>query len=202
MKRLTRTLVATGLAALIVAGCASAPANYFYSLGSSALVDAPAIGGGTSVPVAIASVTVPEAVDRPQLVVQHAGELRIQEQRRWIQPLRGDLAAALAEQLGRQIGAPVATPSQVAGSEAKFRLAVDVQRFDSVLGGSATIDALWRITDANGKAVKNGRFSASEAARDAGYDALVAAHGRLVARMSQQIGGELKPLLATPAVGK
>ncbi|AOX99989.1 membrane integrity-associated transporter subunit PqiC [Jeongeupia sp. USM3] len=199
MTRLTRTLLAAGVAALIATGCASAPKEYFYSLGSAALVDAPALGGSASVPVAIAAVTIPEAVDRPQLVVQQSGELRILDQRRWIQPLRSDLAAAIAEQLGRQLGAPVATPSQLAASEASYRVAVDIQRFDSVLGGSATLDALWRVTDAGGKAVKNGRFSASEAARDGGYDALVAAHGRLVTRLSQQIGAELKPLVAAPA---
>ncbi|BCL75875.1 lipoprotein [Jeongeupia sp. HS-3] len=197
MKHLTRTLVTASLAALIATGCASAPKDYFYSLGSSTLVEAPAISGSASVPIAISAVTIPEAVDRPQLVVQQNGELRIVEQRRWIQPLRGDLAAALAEQLARQLGAPVATPSQVAGSEATFRLAVDIQRFDSILGGSATIDALWRVTDVSGKVIKNGRFSASEAAKDASYDALVAAHGRLVSKLSQQIAAELKPLLAS-----
>ncbi|MBM3116980.1 PqiC family protein [Jeongeupia naejangsanensis] len=199
MTRFTRTLFATGITALVVAGCASAPKEYFYSLGSTALTDAPAVGGNTSVPVAISAVTLPEAVDRPQLVVQQSGELRIQDQRRWIQPLRSDLAAAVADQLGRQLGTQVATPNQAAGAEAQYRLAIDIQRFDSVLGGSATLDALWRVSDASGKPVKSGRFSASEAAKDGGYDSLIAAHGRLVAKLSQQIGTQLKPLMAAPA---
>ncbi|WP_432719669.1 PqiC family protein [Jeongeupia wiesaeckerbachi] len=199
MTRFTRTLLAAGLTALIVTGCASAPKEYFYSLGSSALVDAPAVGGSATVPVAIAAVTIPEAVDRPQLVVQQSGELRVLDQRRWIQPLRSDLAAAVAEQLGRQIGAPVATPAQVAGSEAPYRVTIDVQRFDSVLGGSATLDALWRVSDSSGKTLKNGRFNTSEATKDGSYDALVAAHGRLVAKLSQQLGTAIKPLLTTTA---
>ncbi|GAB2880048.1 PqiC family protein [Microvirgula curvata] len=163
-----------------LAACAS-PSPRFYSLADSS----PPAGASASaqVKLALVAVTVPDAVDRPQLVVRQDGALRIMEQRRWLQPLRSDIAMALATRLGMA----VAGPGQAAGQEAVYRLTVDIQRFDSTLGGPAALEALWTLTRAGGAAVDSGRVALSDRAADGSYDALVAAHGRMLAELATRI---------------
>lgn len=167
-----------------LAACAS-PSPRFYSLADSSL---PAgASASAQVKLALVAVTVPDAVDRPQLVVRQDGALWIMEQRRWLQPLRSDIAMALRADLATRLGMAVAGPGQAAGQEAVYRLTVDIQRFDSTLGGPVALGALWTLTRAGGAAVDSGRVALSDRAADGSYDALVAAHGRMLAELATRI---------------
>jgi len=177
------------LTAVVLAGCSSTPKTNFYTLSS---VAAPA-GADAKVPysVAIGPVGIPESIDRPQLVIRTgANQVAIAEFERWAGPLKNEIALAIAENLRLQLGgASVVTYPQ--GAQADVNVSVDVQRFESALGEAATVEVLWQVRTAKG-APRSGRLMVRETANGAGYDAVVAAHGRALAAASRDIAAAIR----------
>jgi len=186
----TRTSAWTALLlAAALAGCSSPPKTNFYTLSAAA---APAgADAKVSYSVAIGRVGVPESLDRPQMVVRAgANQLTIAEFERWAGPLQNEIALAIAENLRPQLGgASVFTYPQ--GVDADVNVSVDVQRFESVLGEAATVEVLWQVRSVKGTP-KNGRSAVREPAQGAGYDAVVAAHGRALAAVSRDIAAAIR----------
>jgi len=183
-------LLAALLAAALLAGCGSSPKARFYTLGASE-ASAPA---KAAYRVAIGPVTVPDMLDRPQIVTRGGGnQVTINEFERWAGPLKDEVGRALAQNLTRLLdGANVFAYPQSSNVETDYRVVVDVQRFDSTLGDSASIEVLWQVQPAKGEP-KTGRSVAREAVSGAGYDALVAAHGRALAAVSRDIAAAIRP---------
>jgi uncharacterized lipoprotein YmbA len=193
--------------ALSAVGCGT-PKEYFYTLndytlgdytlGDLATGDAAATGSNYYT-VAIAPVSVPEGVDRPQMVVR-AGINRVElsELHRWAEPLKSEIPRVLAVHLRRALRtARIATADQSASLDADYRIAVDVQRFESTLGERVTIEALWSVRTAKSGRSRTGRSFVSEPARGADHEALAAAHGRALARMAGELAGAIRSLRST-----
>ena len=189
--------------ALLAVGCGTPPKEYFYTLNDYTLGDLAtgdaAATGSNYYNVAIAPVSVPEGVDRPQMVVR-AGINRVElsELHRWAEPLKSEIPRVLAVHLRRALGtARIATADQSASLDADYRIAVDVQRFESILGERVTIEALWSVRAAQGRRARSGRSFVSEPARGADHEALAAAHGRALARMAGELAGAIRSLRST-----
>jgi len=174
-------------------GCARSPKVNFYTLSAMAPETAsPATHLGA---VAVGPVTLPELVDRPQLVIRvAAGRVDIVETDRWAEPLKSEIPRLLAENLARLLRpARVSTIDQSESRDAEYRVLVDIQRFESIPGEGVEIDALWSVRrSAAGAAPRRGRPQVREPAAGAGYDALVAAHGRALAAISSDIAKALR----------
>ncbi|MCU0934577.1 MAG: PqiC family protein [Gammaproteobacteria bacterium] len=183
------------LLATLAAGCASSPPARFYTLSA---VPGPA-GTSSSLSVIVGPVSVPAAVDRPQIVVTVSpNEVRLDESARWAAPLDDNIARVVAENLGAMLGTPRATlASQTLGASADFRASVDVQRFDSAPGQAATLDAVWVVNRTRGGKSQTGRTTVREAVTEASYDALAAAHSRALARLSQDLADAVRALERT-----
>ena len=89
--------------------------------------------------------------------------------------------------------------AQAAGSQADYRVVIDIQRFESAPGDAATIEALWTVLPLKGKsgALHNGRSLAREPVQSPDYDALVAAHGRARASISRDIAQAVRAARVT-----
>jgi uncharacterized lipoprotein YmbA len=168
---------------LLLAACAgSPPREGFYTLNApeppAAAADAPAI--------AVGPVTIPEIVDRPQIVVRLGpNQVQILEQARWAEPLKTGIARVVAANLAATLGARLA-PGR--NADADYRVALEVQRFESP-ADAVLIEALWTVTSKDGR--RSGRSIAREkiAARD--YAALAAAHSTALAAISREIAGAI-----------
>ena len=173
------------------AGCAS-PRSDFYTLSRSA--KAAPVAAVYS--VAVGPVSVPEIVDRPQIVVRTGpNQVFIDEFHRWGSPLRNEIAQGIAGNLAALLGAPrVSVFQQSTSSAAKYRAAVDVMVFDSTLGESAALDAVWRIRGAGDGAIRSGRTTVRESVLDGSYAALVAAHSRALEKLSGDIADAIRGL--------
>ena len=182
-------IAATCLVATALAGCGSSPTANFYTLGAGA---APAQTAATY-SIAVGPVTVPDVVDRPQLVVRAgANRVTIAELHRWAGPLKSEVPRVIAENLSQLLGTKqVSTYSQNAIGDAEYRVVVDIQRFDSALGEAVTIDALWSVRRASGEP-SAGRSLVTEPAGGGGYDALVAAYSRALAAVSRDIAAAIR----------
>jgi len=190
MKRLVWIVLLFALAAF-GAACASTPSK-FYTLSPMAEP-----GGATaSYSVAVGPVSVPPMVDRPQIVVNVApNQVGIDEFNRWAAPLKSDMARVVAENLAKILGTPlVSVFPQSTAAGASYRVLIDVMRFESAPGKSATLDAVWTVRGAKEGASRSGRTTVSEPVADKSYAALVAAHSHALGRLSNEVAGAIRTL--------
>ena len=202
---MTRTrigIAAISLFAGVLTGCGSSPPARFYVLSV-----APSVATeGTEQALADYSVTVgpvslPDAVDRPQLVVRvGANQVALLEEHRWAEPLKSEISRVVAENLAQLLGAKqVVTYPQNTSRDPDYRVLLDIQRFDSAVGQSAQVDAVWTVRGAAGSTLKTGRTAAREATAGDSYDALVAAHSRALATVSAKIAEAIHSMTSTDA---
>lgn len=193
---LTLTLVCWVVA--VGAGCSRSPRANFYILEPTAKAEL-AFPAQNAPTVAIAPITLPEIVDRPQLVVRVNGfRMDILEMHRWAEPLKSGIPRLLAENLSRLLGsAQVSTYSQNVAIEADYRIFVDIRRFEST-ADSVTVDAFWTIRRSTPDAPKTGRSQVHEPRGGEGYEAIVAAYSRALAAVSSDIARAIRTEWAAP----
>jgi len=188
MKTHLHQLMAIAFVAVFAAGCASAPSR-FYTLNSTATADGtPA----ANYAVVVGPVSIPALVDRPQFTVQVApNRVQIDEFNRWAEPLNDNIANVIAGNLAALLGTPRVTTVSPANVDPAYRVAIDIQKFESVPGKSVSVDAAWAIRKPAGGAA-TGTTLASEPVTGAGFDALVAAHSRALAKVSSDIAAAIR----------
>jgi hypothetical protein len=144
--------------------------------------------------VAVRTVALPGAVDRPQFVVR-AGDSRVSldEYNRWAGPLRDEIARVVAGNLAAELGSPVVTVSAALPSTSDLVVLLDVQRFDAKAGEGVDVDIVWIVRRAiDDVPERSGRSVVREAAGATGYEALVAAYNRALAKASRDIAAAVR----------
>ncbi len=151
--------------------------------------------------VSVGPVSVPAAVDRPQIVVRLGpNQVAIDEFHRWASSLPDAIARVVAENLAAMLGTPNVTVfSQPTASGARYRVLVDVLRFESAPGEAALLDAVWTVRNTKDGTTRSGRTTVSEPVPDREYASLAAAHSRALGRLSADLAGAIQAL--SPAGG-
>lgn len=186
MKRAIPFYIALLMAGLLAA-CGSSPKARFYTLGPDTTLAT--TGSVMQVPLVVNPVTVPDTVDRPQIVTLLASnEVSIDEFGRWAEPLRGGIARAIAGDLSALLGSQNVSVYDSGGDAGRtWRVRVDIMRFDSAPGEAVAIEALWTVKPPGKEAPITGRSMARERVTSRSTDALVAAHDRALAAVSRDI---------------
>ena len=189
MARRIAQLISIALVAALAAGCSTAPARY-YSLSSTATADGtPA----TRASVMVGPVTIPASVDQPEFVVQIApNRVEVNEFNRWVAPLNDAVARAVAGDLVVLLGTPEVATAQLANFTPDYRVTIDLQRFDSIQGDAALVEAVWTVRKTAGGETRSGRTVAREPVQGQGFDALAAAHSRAIAKLSADIAAAIR----------
>jgi len=198
MMRTLAVWMATVCLAFATAACSRSPRVTFYTLEPGAQAETAA--AATAVPaVSVGPITLPEVVDRPQLVVRvAANRVEILETHRWAEPLKSEIPRLIAENLRRLLGSSrVSSHLQHAGADADLRVLVDIQRFESSPGEAVTVEAAWSIRRATGGVQKTGRSLVREPVDAIGYDPMVAAYGRALHAVSRDLAGAIRAETAT-----
>jgi uncharacterized lipoprotein YmbA len=182
----------------IAAGCAGTPNPTYYTLFPAANPTANASTGAYS--VSVGPVGLPELVDRPQLVIRvGANRVTLLEQHRWAEPLRSEIPRVIADNLSRLLATTrISAYPQSSDNHAEYRVFVDIQRFDSVPGESATVEALWAVRRGPGSEIRTARSLIRMPVDTQGYDALAAAHARALARVSEDIADAIREMHGKP----
>ena len=178
-------LKTTVLASLLLLGaCRSEPISFHTLLPAQ-----PASARSSAGDILIESLSVPAQVDRQQIVIREGNSaLAVLETEWWAASLADELRSALVDQL-----------SNTRPSGRKLSLRVDVQRFDSVPGQYALLDATWRLRGADSRALPTCR-STLQTPAGASIDALVGAQQANVKRLAEAIAtAAADPRLACPA---
>ncbi len=173
--------------------CSSTPQPVFYTLDNGAIS---AAKNGLVPSVVLTQTTLPELIDRPQLVVRTGNnQVRISERHRWAEPLRREIPRVLANDLGQLLDSSrvIAMPIDSQRFDADFRVSLDVQRFEVTEKIGADIDLLWQIEDRQGKTI-TGRSTLRETTDSEDYVALVAAQRRVVSQVAVEMAAQIRRL--------
>lgn len=172
----------------VLAGCTSAPSR-FYTLNATASTEGTPHADDS---ILVGPVTIPAQVDRPQFTVQVGpNRVALDEFNRWAGPLGENIANVVAEDLSVMLGTPRVAVAPLAGFNPTCRLALDIQRFETVPGKSVLVDAIWVVNRAGGVSL-SGRTVATEPVKGTDYNLLAAAHSRALAQVSRDIAAAIQ----------
>jgi uncharacterized lipoprotein YmbA len=190
MSRPLAHLLSIGLVVAAAAGCGTSAPTRYYNLTSTATADgAPPVRFG----VMVGPVSIPASVDRPNFLVQTApNRVEVDEFNRWVSPLSDGIARAVTGDLGTLLGTPDVATAPFASFDPVYRVTIDVQRFDSVQGEAALLEAVWTVRKVAGGLTRSGRTVAREALQGAGYEELAAAYSRALAKLSADIAAAIR----------
>jgi len=189
-----RSFILSVAAAVLACAC-STPQDRFYTL----IGDAPAASSGNGPSVTIASIALPEAVDRSELVLRKGpNSVAVMDTHRWAESLKSAIPRVVANDLGPLLDSPaVSTAEDNVGQHAKYQVKLDVTRFDISLGGTQAIDVTWaihRASDTPGALDVTGKAALRVAAGGGDFDAAVAAQSQALAQLSGEIAKQIRGL--------
>ncbi len=203
MTVVARSVCCLGLLTVLIAGGCASPREYRYSLEVAVRDALPANPPARSV-VVVGPISVPELVDRPQLVVRDGSyDVTLLEQQRWATPLKESLPRVLAADLGERLPTVRFVPqSSFSGAGPDGRLQLDFLRIDILRNSGAVMLAHWSYRpvaakDGTAAAVIEGDLEARAALTEAGYpgyvDALRRASATLAASLATELASRLAP---------
>ncbi len=176
-------------AVILLAGCTAGPKS-FYVL----TADGPAPSGGGP-GIGVGPVSLAEYIDRPNLVMAEGpNQLSIAEDHRWAGDLSASVARVTAANLGRRLHTGNVRTYPWKGDDGlAYQVTLDIRQFHGGGDGYAVIAAGWRSYSLPDRKLKASRtFVDREALAADGYQPLVAAQSRLLARLAADIAMGLK----------
>ncbi len=216
--RLRKGLRASVLLVVVaLAGCASSPASYYYSLQEGVAPQAPVSGvtdTGAGQPqasvqkapvasaqyaISLQGVKVPQQVDRSQIVVTDpaSSQLHVLDSYLWAAPLSDEIRSALSSQLQQRLGVFDVSLSQLPDHLAAWKIAVTVQGFESVYDSHVALDLDWVISPVNqSKASTRICGARARVPVGAGVGALVQGHRQALAGISQVIATQVSGVVS------
>lgn len=201
MKRFLLPLLALSVA--WVAGCTSVPKSSYYTL--SPVSQTNAVASQAPFAISVRPVQVPDQVDRPQIVLHDdAGtQVNLLNDSQWAAPLANEIRDAVAQNLAQRLGVLELAPRDMPKSLAYWVVDLSVQRFESVYGRQAVLEATWRQTPRQGagKDARACRVLIRVPVQE-GIPALVAGHQQALETLSELIAQSLmgQRLAATEGV--
>jgi uncharacterized protein len=195
--------VAALAALLTLAACGGlggpSPKTHFYTLSVEEPAQAKVAGEaatGKPTRVSVSRVAIPAVVDRPQIVARvESNRVEIFDFHRWAEPLQESIPRVIAGNLALQLGPRYSVAAGVVpGLPPEIRVSLDVQRFEAVMGGGVTIDALWSVRPTAGE-TRAGRSVVEERTAEGGHAGIAAAYSRALAGVAREIAAAVE---ATP----
>ncbi|MBA3502276.1 MAG: PqiC family protein [Myxococcota bacterium] len=183
---------------VVLASCRSAGSRY-YTLVSAP--DTKPAAATHSLQFDVLPVSVPPEVDRAEIVVREGpGELTPVSTRSWIAPLSLEIRRAFSDELTRNLGARDIAGVTPAAGLPTYRIKLVVQRFESVLGKRAVIDAISTVHEMSGASptLVCSHHASQPAGR--GYDGLAVAHQRALAQIAKQVATAVRSFQGEAAV--
>ena len=187
-----RGIALTALTCLIAVGCAS-PSPNFYTLSAS---PADLTARTPKLAVVVGPISIPATVDMPQIVVTKGlNQVAPDQFNLWASPLRSNIAQVVCANLAALLDtSSVSSVASVSTIDADYRVAIDVQTFESAPGSAATLSALWVVRRVSDGKSTSGRTAVREPSLEKSYEALAAAHSRALKQLSVDIAAAIRAL--------
>lgn len=198
--RISRFCIVLALVALT--GCASSPVQYYTlkPLGASGSMAASSSATPSSRPaglryaISVQHVSLPEQVDRPQIVVSDPNSAQVipLNSALWASPLSDQIRRSLAEDLSRRLGVLDIPSGSAPDGLGIWKVIVRIQRFESIYGRQAGLDATWELVPSGLPGSKPVICRAETHVPVAsGMSAMVTGHREALRRLAMVIAGQL-----------
>jgi len=185
---------ALALAAVVIAGgCARTPAVRYYTIPEADRAWSESAQWARYT-VRVAAPTVPDALDRPELVLRLSPtEVAVDDGHHWAEPLPSAVGRAVSADLKQALaGAHVTFADDLDGRDpADVELYIQVRRLDLELGRQVDLEIVWAALWADGRE-RAGRAFARASALGADYDALAASCAKALAAVTDDIARALR----------
>jgi len=173
----------------LLTGCATPP-THFYQLEAVSTPPVTSITTAKKMLIGIGPLSIPALVDRKQIVTRGENNaIQLAEFHQWATPLQDNVLIVLSKNIAAQHSNAIVRsyPWSVYG-EMDYRVIIDISRFDSQLGKSATLEASWAImSEKNHTIISNGQTNIQQPLHDGSYDSAVLALNKLLSELSQQL---------------
>lgn len=199
-KRYIHVLLIICVLTAILAGCfGTSPNSRFYTLALPENRSAP-VSAGLDTAVAIGPVTIPDYLDRRQIVTRSGrNEIVLAEFDRWGGSLGDEITSVLVANLADRLNSMHVAVfpwrfAPFANLRTVYRIPVNVVRFDGTLGDKVVLNAMWTVFvkgEKREETVFTKESTVTEAVRDKSYEALVAAMGKAVEMLGKEIADSL-----------
>jgi uncharacterized lipoprotein YmbA len=111
---------------------------------------------------------------------------------RWAEPLNENISRVVADDLSVLLGSAEVATTLPADSKPAYQVSIHVERFDSVPGKSAKIEAVWAIRKLPAGPALSGHTIELEPVKGNNDEALAAAHSRAIAKLSADIAARIR----------
>lgn len=191
MRRVLAALVLLGAAA---SGCLGvSPTPRFYALQP---IDVEA-ASASDLALAVGPLHLPRYLQTPQIVTR-AGESRVEyeELHRWAGSLESESLRVVGENLALLLGSQRVVVYPLTGPfPLKYRVRLDVERFDGRPGDAVTMRVRWVVVDAAaGEVLAVGLANLRAPVEASGVDGLVDAHSQVLEDLSREIAARIAEL--------
>ena len=191
-------------ACVLLCGCGlnrTSEPSRFYALGTPTVQQVR--GPVKTTNVIVENVSVPQSVDRPQIVVKQSDSnmLIVSEFDRWIEELSNALPVVISENINMYAKNINARPKRgyINSSNTKYIVSIDFVRFDTETDGKITVSAWWTVSNTRGDVLvqKKTTQTADTPDMESGrpnYDAIVSEQSKLIAKLSYKIADVITDL--------
>ncbi|BBB68426.1 hypothetical protein UNDYM_4173 [Undibacterium sp. YM2] len=191
MMRSTHVLTIS-LAGILLAACATPPVEHLYRLdyplASSSQAEA-------QYELVVATIKLPEAVNRQQLVIQKsATESIVSDEQRWLAPLDEQLTNALTAHLRKNLpDAWLSTDTSISTTSSLPRYHVKVQINQLLInsGEQLTLEASWAVLDSSRKLKKREHQVFTVRLNGTAYEAVAPAMSEAARQLAEQVGASV-----------
>jgi len=194
-----RRFLLFGFVLLLVLGCTSSPPTRFYTL-SSLQEGGGELRGSPSdqdLAIGVGPIKFPEYLDRTEIVTRSSSyKITLSGFDLWAGSLAEDFSRVLAENLSVLLSTEsVIVYPQPGSGIARYRIIMDVIRFDGSLGGDVSLIARWSILEGKERKVVFARKSTiKEPSGAKDYEAMVTANSRALEKLSREIADAIRTL--------
>jgi hypothetical protein len=178
--------------AVLLAACGSSPKTQFYTLDPIS-PQAATQAAAAPIPVQVAAVHIPPALDRQEMVRESAPhQLDISDQNRWGGALDNMVQRVLTQDLAQRLPPGGVVLPQEPAPARHDAIVVDILQFDEDAGGTVVFDGSWSLTasDSN-KPLTSRHVRLNAHAATSSYSNQVAAMSKIVGELSDNIARDL-----------
>ena len=183
---------------VLLAACGSSPKTQFYTL--DPVPPQGAMPAAPSIPVQVASVHIPPALDRQEMVRESAPhQLDISDQNRWGGSLDNMVQRVLTQDLAQRLSPSSVVLPQEPAPAPHDAIVVDILQFDQDASGQVIFDGSWSLTASDSdKPLTSRHVRLSARAVSNSYSDQVAAMSDVLGELSDNIAGDLATASQTP----
>jgi uncharacterized lipoprotein YmbA len=183
-----------GLFTMLGAGCRSSPPKHFYVLDAIPGQSSKDAGSsGPQAPLQIASVNIPAALDRQEMVRESGpGSLQLSDVNRWGAPLADMTQNVLTRDLIQRLPSGKVLLPRAGAPAGAYEITVDILKFDADSKGNVVFDGGWSLFRLGSDTpIMNRHVTFEEHAMAGDYAGQARAMSELLGRLADDIAAQV-----------